>query len=199
MLTRTRSVRKPRFPPRVSVYDNVKIQSLQIQVCIILTGIDMSESPSDIAEKRFILLAVRRANPTVLLQMNLPWERLVTDIVTPYDLGELFFVDGAPVKATDLDRLKILLQSNGFTAAFARLNWHLRTGDTKSKEMHAKQYPILIEAMLREHCIDVTSQVISAFRTAIKPRLRDHMPDRAAFLDAGIKLLVEGMKAWSSP
>jgi hypothetical protein len=37
------------------------------------------------------------------------------------------------------------------------------------------------------------------FRTAIKPRLRDHMPDKAAFLDAGIKLLVEGMKAWSSP
>lgn len=157
----------------------------------------MSELASETLGKRFILLAVRKADPTVLLQMNLPWERLVTDVISPYDDGELFFVDGAPIRATDLDRLKILLQTAGFTASFARLNWHLRTGDTRSKEMHAKQYPILVEAMLREHCIDVTSQVISAFRTAIKPRLRDHMPDKAAFLDAGIRLLVEGMKAWS--
>ncbi len=69
----------------------------------------------------------------------------------------------------------------------------------KRREMYAKQYHAFIEALLREHCTDVTSQVISAFRIAIKPKLRDHIPDKKALLDAGIKLFVEGVKAWSSP
>jgi hypothetical protein len=130
--------------------------------------------------------------------MNLPWERLVIDIVTPFDSGEPFFIDGAPVKATDLDRLKILLNDSGLDQAFAMLNWHLRTGDAKSKEIYARQYSVLVEAMLREHCTDVTSQVVSAFRTAVKPRLKDRLPDKDAMLDAGIKLFIEGLKAWTT-
>ena len=129
--------------------------------------------------------------------MDLQWARLMTEIVTPYDSGDMFFVDGAPVKATELDQLKILLNGPEFDRAFAALNWNLKHGDAKSRGMHAKQYPTFVEAMLREHCVDVTSQVISAFRTAVKPRLRDHLPDTKTIFDAGIALLVEGMKAWS--
>ncbi len=55
------------------------------------------------------------------------------DVVLPYDGCEMFFIDGAAVKATDLDRLKILLQGEGFQTEFAQLNWHLRVGDTKRK------------------------------------------------------------------
>jgi hypothetical protein len=130
--------------------------------------------------------------------MKIPWDRLMDDIVAPYDAGELFFIDGAPVKATDLDRIKILLNGPGFELAFGDINWHMRTGDTKSKEMYAKQYSVFIEAIIREHCTDVTSQVVSAFRTAIKPKLRDHLPDKNALLDAGIKLFTESMKAWTA-
>lgn len=85
------------------------------------------------ADSRFTLLAVRKDNPVQLLQLDVPWERLMTDVVTPYDSGDMFFIDGAAIKATDLDRLKILLNGPGFEEAFADLNWHLRTGEAKKK------------------------------------------------------------------
>lgn len=150
------------------------------------------------ADSRFTLLAVRKDNPVQLLQLDVPWERLMTDVVTPYDSGDMFFIDGAAIKATDLDRLKILLNGPGFEEAFADLNWHLRTGEAKKKEMYAKQYNVFMEAMIREHCRDVTAQVISAFRTAIKPGLKDRLPDKDALFGAGIQLFVEAMKAWTN-
>jgi hypothetical protein len=158
---------------------------------------DTDASTTD--ERKFTITAVRKDNPSVLLQMNLSWGRLMEDVVIPFDSGEMFFVDGAAIKATDLDRLKILLNGKGFDTAFALLNRHMRMGDLKTKEMYAKQYPVFIEAMLRQHCNDVTSQVVSAYKTAIKPRLKDHMPDKNAIFDAGVKILVEGMKAFTSP
>jgi hypothetical protein len=151
------------------------------------------------AESRFTITAVRKDNPAFLLQLNLSWARLMEDVVIPFDSGEMFFVDGAAIKATDLDRLKILVNGEGFDNAFELLHWQMRTGSTTTKEMYAKQYPVFIEAMLREYCNDVTSQVVSAYKTAIKPRLKDHMPDKNAIFDAGVKILVEGMKAFTSP
>ncbi len=68
----------------------------------------------------------------------------------------------------------------------------------KKKEMYAKQYNVFMEAMIREHCRDVTAQVISAFRTAIKPGLKDRLPDKDALFGAGIQLFVEAMKAWTN-
>jgi hypothetical protein len=130
--------------------------------------------------------------------MNLSWGRLMEDIVIPFDAGEMFFVDGAATKATEIDRLKILLNGQGFDAAFADINWHMRTGDTKAKEMYAKQYPVFIEAIMREHCHDVTSQVVSAYKTAIKPKLKDHLPDKKTLFEDGVKIFVEGMKAFAS-
>jgi hypothetical protein len=65
-------------------------------------------------------------------------------------------------KATELDQLRILPQNAEFDAAFADPNWHLRTGDMNKKEMYAKQHPMFLEALLREHCGDVTSRVIKA-------------------------------------
>ena len=56
---------------------------------------------------RFTLVAMRRDCPTLLIQMDVPWERLLDDVVTPFDSGDPFFVDGAPMKSTEIDRLKI--------------------------------------------------------------------------------------------
>jgi hypothetical protein len=121
------------------------------------------------------------------------------DIVIPYDSGELFFIDGAPVRATDLDRLKILLNGQNFGPAFSRLHWEMRTNVAKDKEIYARQYPVLLEALTREHCRDVTSQVVSAYKTAVKPKLKDHLPDKNALLSAAITLFTESLKAWSKP
>jgi hypothetical protein len=153
---------------------------------------------SDTNEQKFTISAVRKDNPTPLLQMNLSWGRLMEDIVIPFDSGEMFFVDGAATKATELDRLKILLNGHGLDRAFAHINWNMRTGNTNTREMYAKQYPVFIEAILREHCDDVTSQVVSAYKTAIKPKLKDPLPDKKTLFEGGVKIFVEGMKAFAA-
>jgi hypothetical protein len=150
--------------------------------------------PNVASDRQFALYAVRKENPSQLIQINLSWERLMEDIVFPFDSCEMFFIDGAAVKATDLDRLKILLQGGGFEREFAQLNWHMRTGDTKSKEMHAKQYHVFLEAILRDRCEDVTSQVIKAYKTAIKPSIKDFLPKKEALLQAAVQVFIEGMK-----
>jgi hypothetical protein len=156
----------------------------------------MSDLISDPANSRFTIFAIRKTNPEPLLQLNLPWERLMTDIVEPYDAEEMFFIDGAPVRATDLDRLKILVNHQGLEGRLAEINRGMRVGDPKSKEMYAKQYHVFMDAAVRHYCTDVTSQVVNAFKTAVKPKLSDRI-DKKLLFDAAIKLVIEGTKAWS--
>lgn len=170
--------------------------------CIILSsaylnGDLMPALIPDAANSRFTILAVRKSNPEPLLQMDIPWERLMEDVVEPYDSGEMFFIDGAPVKASEMDRLKILVNGPQFQEMFAWLNQGLRASDAKKREVTAKNYHVLVEALLRERCTDITSQVVSAFRTAVKPKLSDRLPDKKVLFDAAIKLLIEGTRAWS--
>jgi hypothetical protein len=154
----------------------------------------MPDEAGSTNDRKFALYAVRKGEPGPLIQINLPWDRLMEDIVFPFDNGEMFFIDGAAVKSTDLDRLKILLQGPGFSNEFALLNWSLRVGDVKSKEVHAKQYPTFFEAILRSRCEDVTSQVVKAYKTAIKPSLKDYLPRKELLLESAVKLFIEGMK-----
>ena len=154
----------------------------------------MAEESGTTDDRKFAIYAVRKERPEPLIQINLPWERLMEDAVFPFDGGEMFFIDGAAVKSTDLDRMKILLQGPGFSNEFALLNRSLRMGDTKGIEMHAKQYPTLFEAMLRNRCEDVTSQVIKAYKTAIKPSLKDYIPKKELLLDSAVKIFIEGIK-----
>jgi hypothetical protein len=154
----------------------------------------MSDEPEKTDDRKFVLYAVRKDRPGPLIQISLPWERLMEDVVFPFDEGEMFFIDGAAVKSTDLDRLKILMQSPGFNADFARLNWNMRTAPAKDKEIYARQYSVLFEAILRNQCEDVTSQVIKAYKTAIKPSLKDYLPKKQFLLESAVKIFIEGMK-----
>jgi hypothetical protein len=90
--------------------------------------------------------------------------------------------------------MKILLQGPGFDAEFAQLNWHLRTGYAKDKEIYARQYSVLFEAILRNRCEDVTSQVVKAYKTAIKPSLKEYIPKKEALLQSAVQIFVEGMR-----
>jgi len=158
----------------------------------------MSDLIPDAASSRFTVFAIRKASSEPLLQLNLPWERLMADIVEPYDAGEMFFIDGAPVKATDLDRLKILVNRPGFDGRLAEINRGMRVGEPKSKEIYAKQYNVFMDAAIRHYCTDLTSQIVSAFKTEVKPKLLDRI-DKKLLFDAAIKLVIEGTKAWSGP
>jgi len=149
-------------------------------------------------ENFFAIYAVRKSEQTPLVQTHLPFRRLMDDIVIPFESGELFFIDGAPVKATDLDRIKIISQKENFKDTFNTLHREMRFGgDLKKQELYAKQYHIRLEALLRESGEDVTSQVIKAYRTAIKPKLKDYLPNKETLLDAAIKVFSESIKSLS--
>jgi hypothetical protein len=60
--------------------------------------------------------------------------------------------------------------------------------------MHAKQYQTFFEAILRNRCEDVTSQVIMAYKTAIKPSLRDYIPKKELLLESAVKIFIQGIK-----
>lgn len=72
-------------------------------------------------------------------------------------------------------------------------------GDLKKQELYAKQYHIRLEASLRESGEDVTAQAISAFRTVIKPKLTDYIPNKESLLDAAVKVFAESMRVLSHP
>jgi hypothetical protein len=55
----------------------------------------------DRAASRFTLQGVRKDDAVLLLQLGLPWGLLVAEFVQLCDAGDLFFLDGAAVRATD--------------------------------------------------------------------------------------------------
>lgn len=157
----------------------------------------MSEEKEE-KKELFAVYAVRKNDPTPLIQTHLSFGQLMDDIVMPFESSEMFFIDGAPVKATDLDRIKIIRQQEFFNRTFNDLHWGMRhSGDLKKQDLYAKQYHIRLEALLRESGEDVTSQVIKAYRTVIKPKLKDYLPNKEALLNAAVKVFTESIKTLS--
>ncbi len=158
----------------------------------------MADEQEEKKEDLFAVYAVRKSEPTSLIQTHLPFRRLMDDIIVPFESGESFFIDGAPVKATDLDRIKIIRQREFFKQTFSELHRGMRWGhDMKKQELYANQYHVRLEALLRESGEDVTTQVVKAFRTVIKPKLKDYIPDKEALLDTAVRFFAESIKLLS--
>ena len=158
----------------------------------------MADGQEEKKEDLFAVYAVRKSEPTPLIQSHLPFGRLMDDVIVPFESDEMFFVDGAPVKATDLDRIKIIRQKESFNRTFHDLHHGMRWGgDLKRQELYAKQYHVRIEALLRESGEDVTAQVVKAYRTVIKPKLKDYLPNRESLLDAAVKVFAESVRVLS--
>jgi hypothetical protein len=75
----------------------------------------------------------------------------------------------------------------------------MRWGQLQRQELYAKQYHIRLEALLRQSGDDVTAQIVSAFRTVIKTKLKDYIPNKESLLDAAVKVFAESMKLLSRP
>jgi len=145
-------------------------------------------------ELSFTVYAVRKSNPQPLIMTKLSFGQLMDGIVIPFQSDEMFFIDGAPVKASDLDRIMILKQDQHLIAAIDQFHWHLRRAAIKTREIYGKQYHIRLEAILREHGEDITAQVINAYHAAIKPKLKDYIPNKEALLNAAVKIFIESYK-----
>jgi hypothetical protein len=53
----------------------------------------------------FAVYAVRKNEPTPLIQTHLSFGQLMDDIVMPFESSEMFFIDGAAVRAMDIFKL----------------------------------------------------------------------------------------------
>ena len=82
-------------------------------------------------ENQFAVYATRKSDLLPLIQTHLPFGRLMDEIIVPYENEKTFFVDGAPIKATDVDRIKIIRQEKGFNEIFNNLHHYMRWGDLK--------------------------------------------------------------------
>ena len=52
-----------------------------------------------------------------------------------------------------------------------------------------------LEALLRWATEDVTTQVIKAFDTSIKPKLKDYLPKREELISAATGVFIQAIKA----
>lgn len=133
-----------------------------------------------------------------LLQLDMSFARLMDDVVVPYKGGESFFIDGAPVTASKLKRIKLLRLTAGYVRGRADFDMTLTRGDTQSQKFYGEQYTMRFEHLLRQHSEDVTAQIIKVYNQVIKPRLKDYLPKREELISSALKLFVEGVKALGS-
>jgi len=133
-----------------------------------------------------------------LLQVDITFARLIDDIVVPYQSKDTFFIDGAPVTAQKLKRIKILQLKETYFSEKARFEYALTNASHDIRKTYGEQYNTRFEIILRNHSEDVTSQVIKAYNQVIKPRLKDYIPKREELISAATKIFVESIKALGS-
>jgi hypothetical protein len=142
----------------------------------------------------FAIYAEAEGHSELLIMTGVPFGRLMDDIVVPYQTEKPFFVDGAPVTRKDLRKLKILRLSANFAGAFAQMHSILHHSGHSFQKLYGEQYQIRVEALLREHGEDVTSQVNSAYDKTIKHHLKDYLPKREEMIKTALQVFIESVK-----
>lgn len=145
-------------------------------------------------QNQFCVFAEVADIPAPLIITHLPFGRLMDEIVVPYQSGRPFFIDGAPVKADKLRRIKIIQQKPHFHSEFCNLHLNVRSGSASVIKIFADQYSIRLEALLRGAGVDVTSQIIQAYDATIKLKLTDYLPNRQTMIDAALQVFTQSMK-----
>ncbi len=74
----------------------------------------------------------------------------------------------------------------------------MRESEKEIQKLYGDQYHVRLEVALREGGEDVTSQVIKAFDSEIKPKLKDYLPKRKELIKAASSFFWEGIKRLSN-
>ena len=149
----------------------------------------------ELTDQQFAVFAEATDIERPLIMTNLPFGKLIDDIVHPYEADEPFFVDGAPLTKKKIRRIKILKQEPFLARGLAILHHDLRqSSDARKQEILGQQYHTRVEAILRESSEDVTSQILKAFNTAIRPRLKDYLPKKDELIKAALEVFVDQAK-----
>lgn len=146
-------------------------------------------------EQKYGVLAEKIGHHKSLLMINLSFGRLVDEILIPYDNEKSFFIDGTPVEASKLEKIKIFEIGENFNYHLNKdLTMGLQRGDAAKMKILGDQYETRLQHIILTKTIDVTSQVISAFNKEVKPKLTDYLPKREEIISAAFKIFIESMK-----
>ena len=111
--------------------------------------------------------------------------------------GESFFVDGVPFTKEKIRRLKIIRESDFFASEFSQIHHDVRTNRGRELEAAVSTYDTRLSALYLETNEDVTSQVLKAFNSEVKPKLMDYIPKRAELVSAALQVFLQALKALS--
>ena len=130
-----------------------------------------------------------------LVLLDLPFSRLIDDIIKPYDQDEAFFIDGVPVTKNKITRIKIVKFGPNYGHAMWELKRGLTQGTHQENKVYGDQYETRFEHILRTNTEDVTSQIIKAYNQAVKPSIKDYLPKREELISAATQLFIQAMKS----
>ena len=102
------------------------------------------------AEPLYAVYAEAEGHQNPLLQLELTFARLIDDIIVPYQTNETFFIDGAPITAGKLSRIKILKLGANYGHHIHRFEMGLSRGDAQTKKTFGEQYGTRFEHILRQ-------------------------------------------------
>lgn len=127
---------------------------------------------------KFAVIAETGRYGKPLLLFDITLDKLLEDIVVPYNSDEPFFIDGVPVSTSDIKRIKVLLQKDGFSEQVHRL--HRKISDSSGnmrlageRKLAIDEYSMRIEGLVRADTEDITSQVVRAYMSEIKPEAKN--------------------------
>ena len=149
-------------------------------------------------EQLYAVFAEAQGHQKPLLQIELTFPRLIDDIIVPYQTGETFFIDGAPVTPDKISRIKVLKLTEYFNRSKWDFDQKLTSGTAQEMKVLGEQYSTRFEHILRQHSEDVTSQVLKAFNQVIKPSIKDYLPKRNELISAATKIFIESIKTLGS-
>jgi hypothetical protein len=152
------------------------------------------ELDTDQSDRLFAVLAEVQGYPNQLVLLDLPFGRLMDEIVVPYENDDTFFVDGVPASKQTVRRIKIVEIGRNYSHGMHEIERGMTRGDKAKNKTYGDQYKTRFEHVLRTTTIDVTAQVLKAYSQVIKPSMKDYLPKRQELIGAATRAFVEGMK-----
>jgi hypothetical protein len=157
----------------------------------------MESSRNEQSESRFGVIAEIDGRPRSVVQLKVPFGRLIDEIIVPYDNDQPFFIDGVTVTRKNIKRIKVVELGEAFHAAMREFENMLNRGKAENQKIWGDQYETRFEHILRIYTQDVTAQVLKAYSQAVKPQLKDYIPKREELISAATTIFVEAMKVLS--
>ena len=112
----------------------------------------------------FAVLAEKKDDQQPLYLHGLSVTKLYDHVVVPYEENRPFFIDGVPVERATLRRIKIIKQDRQFSLDLDRL--HNRIKNPRGSDLYTPiaDYPGRLRALFQQQSVDVTSDIINAYR-----------------------------------